>query len=447
MKKPLRLSAATEIGIADGTAGTATITAGRSRLFAVVAGDPSSACLVSVAAGKPDVSLRDVTLTQDPGLTLSGACTTNGALNLRRVHVTGFRAGGVVATALPGSGCDHEADVNDSTTLRVLASLVDGNHSAGKGAGISSEGSGATVYVQHSAIVNNASDNDGGGIYLGGGWATNIIHASTISGNTTSGVGGGVLVRFAPMTITYVHIFSSTIANNTAAGTGGGIQFEPADQEGTQDVWVYASVVAGTSPCRPSSNGTSTRNGSSPTPRWPAPAPSTASTGPSSMLRPGIPRPRPTWGGVHLSTFATRSWARSRRWAAKATCPCIPCSPAAPPIDAGGGQHPARPAARSLDRQRRYGHARHLDAVRSRSVDGDGDGTAVRDLGAIEKNDRWQAELLAARAKGPSPHTDGVTIPGGWDRGAGTDLRRHERPTNEFVTYALSESGSRAVTT
>jgi len=243
VKKPLRLAAATEIGIADGTAGSATITAAPG--FAVVASDPSSSCLVSVASGKPDVWLRDVTLTQDPSLTLSGACITEGALNLRRVRVTGFRAGGVVATCLPGSGCDHEADVNHATTLRVLGSLVDGNHSAGKGAGISSEGSGATVYVEHSAIVNNASDNDGGGIFLGGGWATNIIQGSTISGNTTSGAGGGVLVRFAPMTITYVHIFSSTIANNTAAGNGGGIQFEPADQEGTQDVWVFASIVAG----------------------------------------------------------------------------------------------------------------------------------------------------------------------------------------------------------
>ena len=45
-------------------------------------------------------------------------------------------------------------------------------------------------------------------------------------------------------------------------------------------------------------------------------------------------------------------------------------------------------------------------------VDGDGDGTAVRDLGAIERNERWQTELLAVRAQGPAPHTV-VTIPGG----------------------------------
>ena len=114
----------------------------------------------------------------------------------------------------------------------VLGSLVDGNHSAGKGAGISSEGSGATLLVAHSAIVNNASDNDGGGIYLGGGWGNDIIQSSTISGNTTSGVGRRRAGAVRRMTNTYVHILNSTIANNTASGTGGGIEFEPRRRAG-----------------------------------------------------------------------------------------------------------------------------------------------------------------------------------------------------------------------
>src|SRR4029077_11715635 len=106
-----------------------------------------------------------------------------GSVNLRRVRVTGFDAGGVVATCLPASGCDHEADTEAATTLRVFSSLIDGNHSASKGAGIASEGSGTAVVIAHSAIVDNASDNDGGGVYLGGGWGTVIIQSSTISGN------------------------------------------------------------------------------------------------------------------------------------------------------------------------------------------------------------------------------------------------------------------------
>jgi alpha-tubulin suppressor-like RCC1 family protein len=70
-----------------------------------------------------------------------------------------------------------------------------------------------------------------------------------------------------------------------------------------------------------------------------------------------------------------------------------------------------------------------------RLVDGDGDGTAVRDLGAYERNDRWQTELLAVRAQGASTHSV-VTIPGGYDRGAGTTYAATSA-TNELVTYAL----------
>src|SRR6185503_11036315 len=64
VRKTLRLAAATEIGLADGATGSATITAAPG--FSVAASDASSACLVSVADGKPDVWLRDVNLAQDP---------------------------------------------------------------------------------------------------------------------------------------------------------------------------------------------------------------------------------------------------------------------------------------------------------------------------------------------------------------------------------------------
>src|SRR5262249_44526338 len=67
---------------------------------------------------------------------------------------------------------------------------------------------------------------------------------------------------------------------------------------------------------------------------------------------------------------------------------------------------------------------------------GDSDGTAARDLGAYERNDRWQAELLAVRAQGPSPLAV-VTIPAGYDRGAGAAYGATSAATNEFVTFAL----------
>ena len=71
----------------------------------------------------------------------------------------------------------------------------------------------------------------------------------------------------------------------------------------------------------------------------------------------------------------------------------------------------------------------------NRVVDGDGDGVAARDLGAIERSERWQTELLAVAAKGASGHTV-VTTPAGYDRGAGTSYAAAS-PTNEFVTYAV----------
>jgi alpha-tubulin suppressor-like RCC1 family protein len=424
LPRALRLSGRTEIGIPDGLSGSAMIEAAPG--FVVDPRDASSGCLVSVADGAAQVSLHDVTLGGDPnltGLTISGACITKGMLNLRRARVTGFRASGVVATCLPAAGCDHESDTEQATTLRVLDSVIDGNRTAGKGGGISSEGSGTTVYVAHSAIVNNASDFDGGGIYLGGGWATDIIEGSTVSGNTTSGSGGGILVRFAEKTNTYTNIIGSTIANNTAASTGGGIEFDPA-QLGTQDVSVFSSIVAG-------NYATSTfewniNSAWSPTGLF------NCVNGSFIYVLPGNPRPT-DMGGCKLDVRNPLLG------------PLMPFG--------GAGDRPLQPlltgslaidgavGAGTADEQR-DDWIDGLDptpppdwTVFDPLVDGDGDGTAARDLGAYERNDRWQTELLAVRAQGPSPHTI-VTIPAGYDRGAGTAYAA-AGATNELVTYAL----------
>jgi alpha-tubulin suppressor-like RCC1 family protein len=428
VRKVLRLSGATEIGIADGASGSATITAAPG--FAVDTGDASSACLVSVTNGMPDVWLRDVTLTQskDLGVALAGACVMRGSLGLRRVRVTGFQSSGVVATCLPASGCDHKTDVDQSTTLRVLGSLIDGNHSAGKGAGISSEGIGATVLVAHSAIVNNASDNDGGGIYLGGGWNTNFILGSTVSGNTTSGVGGGLLARFAEETNTYVHIIASTIAYNTAAGTGGGIEFEPV-QVGRDDVSVFGSIVAGNYSL---SSDLEWNINSSWAPPTDPPGDFNCVNGSLIYVAPGYPRPNDMG-----CTFDVRNpfLGPLVPMGGVGNLPLHPLLVGSPAVDAALN-FTARDEQRdawidNVDPATPPADWTLFDPL----VDGDGDGTAVRDLGAYERNDRWQTELLAVRAQGPSAHSV-VTIPGGYDRGAGTTYAATSA-TNEFVTYAL----------
>jgi alpha-tubulin suppressor-like RCC1 family protein len=417
--RTIRVSPGTEIGIADGASGKATISAAPG--FAVGAG--TGACLVSVANGQPDVWIRDVVLAQDPALTLTGACVTRGALNLRRVRVTGFGAGGVAATYLPTSGCDHVTDTQQATTLRVFNTLVDGNHSAGRGAGILSEGSGTVVLVSNSAIVNNAADGDGGGIYLGGGWATDIIQSSTISGNTSRGAGGGVVVRFAEATWTYLNLFNSTIAYNTAVGTGGGIQFEPA-QVGVQDVSTYSSIVAA--------------NSSTTTMEWNINA-GWSPTGIFNCVKtsliyvlPGYPPPTDSGG----CAFDVRNpfLGVLTPMGGEGDLPLHPLLVGSPAIDAALGD--------TTPDQQRDGWIKDFDTdvpadwmMFDPLVDGDGDGHAVRDLGAYERDDRWQAELLAVRAVGASA-TSVVTLPSGYDRGAGT-LYTAASATNEFVTYAL----------
>ena len=168
------------------------------------------------------------------------------------------------------------------------------------------------------------------------------------------------------------------------------------------------------------------------------PAPSTASTVRSSMSRRGI-RGRPTWAGAR-STFATRCWARSRRWAAKATCRCIPLLAGSPAVDAAVGDAgrdqqrdawiddidtgPARPldAVRSARRRRRrrHGGARPRRHRAQRPL---ADGAARRArAGSLARtpSSRSRADRTAAPARPTPPRA----------------------PTNEFVTYALPDRGA-----
>ena len=284
------------------------------------------------------------------------------------------------------------------------------------------------MLVAHSAIVNNASDNDGGGIYLGGGWGQHRIQSSTISGNTTSGAGGGVLVRFVPATTTYVHILTSTITNNTAAGTGGGIEFEPPPSEigFSQDVSVFSSIVAGNFSLSVTFEWNINET-------WNRPTGVFNCINSLIYVAPGFPRPTDMGG----CTFDVRNpmLGPLTPFGGEGNLPLHPLLAGSPAVDAAlddGGRD-----------EQRNGWIADTDSLPQPAgwmmfeplVDGDGDGMAVRDLGAYERNDRWQTELLAVRAQGPATHTV-VTIPGGYDRGAGTTYAAASA-TDEFVTYAL----------
>ena len=235
-----------------------------------------------------------------------------------------------------------------------------------------------------------------------------------------------MLVRFVPATTTYVHIYTSTITNNTAAGTGGGIEFEPPPSEigFSQDVSVFSSIVAGNFSLSVTFEWNINET-------WNRPTGVFNCINSLIYVAPGFPRPTDMGG----CTFDVRNpmLGPLTPFGGKATCRSTRSSPAARPS--------TRPSTRQRDEQRNGSIA---DTIRSQPagwmmfeplVDGDGDGMAMRDLGAYERNDRWQTELLAVPAQGPATHTV-VTIPGGYDRGAGTTYAAASA-ADEFVTYAL----------
>jgi len=296
-----------------------------------------------------------------------------------------------------------------------------------------SEGSGTTLTVEHSAIVNNVSLLSGGGLSFGGGWSTHKIEGSTISGNSAA-TGGGVFVNFAACTATYLYVLNSTIAKNSATATGGGIEFDANADCYAQDVTVLASIIAG-------NTATQTMEGNI-NADWHG---GMVSCDRSSLIYvpPGLPAPVQT-GAPCLFDVPDARLGPLMSMGGRGDLPVHPLLRGSPAIDAAVTDM-------ALAQQRDSWIALYDPpsppswTLFDRVVDGDGDGMAVRDLGAYEANDVWQTELLRVQAKGPAPHTV-VTSPDGYDRGAGTAYAATDA-SGQFVTYVvpIAETGSYAV--
>jgi hypothetical protein len=425
--RTLTIDTEVTLGVVGGS-GRATITAAPG--FATQADDRGSGCLVHAKAAGATVKVEDVVLTQDEGLSLSGACLTSGWLELRRARVTGFARGGVAAYCLPELGCDHA--VGDSSSLSVLSSLVDGNRSPAPGGGIFSEGNGTTLYVGSSAIVDNVSESSGGGVYFGGGWNTQKIATSTISGNRAAS-GGGVYVRFTACSATYLFITNSTIVHNTATKTGGGIDFDGQIDCHAQDVTVLSSIITNNVAVETAEDDIDADwNGGM------------FQCQLDSLIHVAAGLPLPQQGGDTPCRYDVSDALLG---------PLMPMGGAANlPLHALLHGSPAIDAAPDdlADDQQRDPWVAISDErppppdwrMFERVVDGDGDGLAVRDLGAFEANDVWQTELLQVRAKGPGSHAL-VTLPDGYARGAGTSYTATSA-SGEFVTYVvpIAEAGS-----
>ena len=426
--RTLTIDTEVTLGVVGGS-GRATITAAPG--FATRADDRGSGCLVHAKAAGATVKVEDVVLTHGEDLPLSGACLTSGWLELRRARVTGFTRGGVAAYCLPELGCDH--GLGDSSNLSVLSSVVDGNRSSAPGGGIFSEGDGTTLYVGGSAIVDNVSESSGGGVYFGGGWNTQKIATSTISGNRAAS-GGGVYVRFTACSATYLFITNSTIVHNTATSAGGGIDFDGQIDCHAQDVTVLSSIVTNNVALETAEDDIDAD--------WKG---GMFQCQLDSLVHVAADLPLPQQGGDTRCRYDVSDALLGplMPMGGAENLPLHPLLQGSPAIDAGLDD--------LADDQQRDPWVAISDArppppdwmMFERVVDGDGDGLAVRDLGAFEANDVWQTELLQVRAKGLGTHAV-VTLPDGFARGAGTSYAANSASSGEFVTYVvpIAEAGS-----
>ncbi len=122
-----------------------------------------------------------------------------------------------IVSSLSGSG----GGILNSGTLTITHSTISGNSIEGDGGGISNSG---TMTISQSTVNNNSAIN-GGGLFIRG---TTILTNCTISGNSATNDGGGIFGSgifggfFGSPPPSLSH---TTVSNNSAGNRGGGIKF------------------------------------------------------------------------------------------------------------------------------------------------------------------------------------------------------------------------------
>jgi hypothetical protein len=193
-----------------------------------------------------------------------GGIFNSGTLTLTNSVVTGNTAaagggGGIYVghgtltvsnSRITGNNAVAGAGISNQGTSTMDLSTIASNTASGFGGGIANSSSGdqsSVLTVNRSTISNNISQGSGGGFANGGGGIYNIGSAfvtnSTISTNTAPS-GGGILA-LNPMTLTGV-----TISGNTATNQGGGI-----NNLSTTITFGNTIIAGNTSPAGPDCNG------------------------------------------------------------------------------------------------------------------------------------------------------------------------------------------------
>ncbi|WP_395375860.1 choice-of-anchor Q domain-containing protein [Marinicella sp. W31] len=114
-----------------------------------------------------------------------------------------------------GSSSEAGGCINSRESLRLLASVVTACFSEKNGGGIHNFNA-ANVVIENSSLVNNTSENDGGGLFLQGANDHRIMN-STFSDNIASRNGGGMAINQTNS----IDVDNSTFSENQAIGGAG----------------------------------------------------------------------------------------------------------------------------------------------------------------------------------------------------------------------------------
>ncbi len=156
-------------------------------------------------------------------LRLNGVMVSNGSATSSFIGGCILNYGTLTLTDSIVSGCTAASGggiANSLGTVEVTRTIITGNTaSTDTGGGIQSVGGSLTI--NESVISENQATNgnngDGGGIYHSSGGVLNM-YDSTVSGNTASDSGGGIYNEDATL-----NIYRSTLTQNTSGSGGGGI--------------------------------------------------------------------------------------------------------------------------------------------------------------------------------------------------------------------------------
>ena len=180
---------------------------------------PAGTYTLAISGANEDAARRgDLDVTDGLRLLGADARTTiidaNGIDRVLHVFATFSASGVTIRRGNPGPDADGGGLYNDSGAATQLIDVaVDGN-SAKNGGGIFNKGT--TLTLDRVTLSGNTARGTGGGLSSQGGSSLNTLMNVTISGNSASGAGGGLSSERGTLT-------NVTITNNVSAGNGSGL--------------------------------------------------------------------------------------------------------------------------------------------------------------------------------------------------------------------------------